>query len=88
MKKLKRLESIPLNRKKYTKGLLEYRRNVVKTKTENILIYKKEKKSYFYSYVSNFIDTFSRDDDEEPKDFLSSRVSKHSMASIIFQLDN
>ena len=77
MKKLKRLKTIPLNRKKYTKGVLEYRRNVVKTKTENILIYKKEKKSYFYSYVSNFIDTFSRDDDEESTDFFTLNVTKH-----------
>ena len=49
MKKMKMVDYIPLDRKKFTKGILEYRKNIIQSKKSKWKIWE-DKKSSFYDF--------------------------------------
>ena len=61
MKKIKFVEkSIPLNRNMFTFGVLEYRKNLIKSKTSSFKFWKPAEKSYFYDYQLNALTTYPK----------------------------
>ena len=67
MKKLIMDNTIPLNRKSFTGGMLEYRKNIIKSKRSKWKFWETGM-SYFYDYQLNFLLT-SPNDDEKPNIF-------------------
>ncbi len=61
MKKIKFVEkTIPLDRNMFIYGILEYRKNLVESKTSSFQFWKPAEKSYFYDYQLNFLTTYSK----------------------------
>ena len=60
-KKLTDSVEIPLQRNQFTNGILEYRKNIVYSKTSKWNFWE-TKKSYFYDYHVYKIRTFPKDD--------------------------
>ncbi len=61
MKKGKGVDYIPLDRKKFSKAILEYRKNIIQSKKSKWKIWE-DQKSSFYDFEHNIFKTFNKDE--------------------------
>ena len=83
MKKIKVIDSIPLDQKQFTKGSLTYRKNRIISKRSHIKIWESET-SFFYDIVPILWDVFNKHTGKAKLNDSIAKIPIHSIATISF----